>query len=247
VIGMSDARLATIRSLLAKAEATQFPAEAEAFNAKAAALMTRYAIDEAMLDRDSPTGSSPNEVVIEIHRPYIAQKALLVCEVARCLGCRGVRFIPPAGSPSEEVHVVGYPVDLELVEALVTSLMVQLSGTMLRGQPEGLSSAASAAWRRSFIGGFVAEVSDRLKAQRAATIVDVTESDGPARRGESVALVLADREESVDADFARRHPFVRTSRISAGRSRAGHDSGRSAGRSADLGGRRLAGRGALSA
>jgi hypothetical protein len=246
VIGMTDTRLATIRSLLAKAEATPFPAEAEAFNAKAAALMTRYAIDEAMLERDSGQASAPTEIVIEIHRPYIAQKSLLVCEVARCLGCRGVRFIPPAGSPTEEVHVVGYPVDLELVEALVTSLMVQLSGSMMRAQPEGLSSSASAAWRRSFIGGFVAEVSTRLKAQRAATIVDVTEA-ATAGSSSSVALVLADREENVDADFARRHPFVRTSRISAGRSSAGHESGRSAGRSADLGGQRLAGRGALSA
>ena len=44
----SDSRLATIRGLLAKAEATEFAAEAEAFTAKASELMARYSLDEAM-------------------------------------------------------------------------------------------------------------------------------------------------------------------------------------------------------
>ncbi len=44
-----DARLTTIRNLLAKAEATTFPAEAEAFTAKATELMARHRIDEALV------------------------------------------------------------------------------------------------------------------------------------------------------------------------------------------------------
>ena len=44
-----DKRLATIRSLLAKAEATDYPEEAEAFFAKASELISRWAIDEAMI------------------------------------------------------------------------------------------------------------------------------------------------------------------------------------------------------
>ncbi len=244
---MSDERLATIRNLLAKAEATPFPAEAEAFNAKAAALMTRYSIDHAMLESVDGDRSSLAEIVIAIARPYVAQKALLVCEVARQMGCRGVRFIPPPGSASEDVHVVGYPVDLELVEALVTSLLVQLTGSMLRAQPPSGSSSGSAAWRRSFIAGFVSEVSERLEAQRAAVVDEVASSAGEGAR--SVALVLADRDRTVDEEFSRRHPFVRVSRISAGRSRHGHESGRSAGAAADLGrrGQQLPGRRALSA
>ena len=79
----------------------------------------------------------------------------------------------------------------EMVETLVTSLLVQLSGSMLRGQPPSGSPSASAAWRRSFIGGFIETVVVRLEAQRAAVVVDVTES---TTTGTSVALVLADHE-----------------------------------------------------
>ncbi|HVK35191.1 MAG TPA: DUF2786 domain-containing protein, partial [Microlunatus sp.] len=42
-----DKVLSTIRALLAKAESTEFAAEAEALSAKAQAMMTRHAIDEA--------------------------------------------------------------------------------------------------------------------------------------------------------------------------------------------------------
>jgi hypothetical protein len=204
--------------------------------------MERYSVDAAMLARDRGDGAAPGELVIVVHRPYTAQKALLVCEVARCFGCRGVRYLGPDADGGEEVRVVGFPVDLEMVEALVTSLLVQLSGAMLRGQPPAATASASAAWRRSFISGFVGTVTTRLEAQRAAVVVDVT-----AASGTSVALVLADRDARVDADFRRRHPRVRISRVSSGSSRHGHSAGAEAGRLADLGGGRLGGRRTLPA
>jgi hypothetical protein len=233
---MSDRRLETIRALLAQAEATTFPEEAKSFSAKAEALMARYAIDEAMLADHRGDGSTPTEVVITVHRPYPAQKALLVCEVARCFGCVGVRHLAPSGSSTEEVHVVGFSSDLTMVDTLVTSLLVQLSGAMLRGQPSSRTPSASAAWRRSFIGGFIETVVGRLEAQRAAVVVDVTDS---SPSGASVALVLADRESRVDDDVRRRYPRLRTSRISHGSSHHGRRSGRDAGTAADLGGGRL--------
>ena len=42
-----------VQALIAKAESTEFPDEAEAFMAKAQELMTRHAIDLAMLDGES--------------------------------------------------------------------------------------------------------------------------------------------------------------------------------------------------
>jgi hypothetical protein len=236
--GVSDERLEKIRALLAKAEATPFPEEAETFNTKASELMAKYSIDEAMLARDRGDGSAPGELVVVVHRPYTAQKALLVCEVARCFGCRGVRFLGGPGSTSEEVRVVGFPVDLELVETLVTSLLVQLSGSMLRSQPAFSSAAGSAAWRRSFISGVVGAVIERLESRRAAVIVDVTEASTTVG-SPSVALVLADRAATVEDEFRRRHPHLRISRVSSGSSRHGHAAGQVAGRTADLGGDRL--------
>ncbi len=80
-----SARLVTIRSLLAKAESTEFPAEAEAFTAKAQAMMTEARIDEATVRASSgrPSTSRVSAIRIGIDEPYIASKQTLLHVVAR--------------------------------------------------------------------------------------------------------------------------------------------------------------------
>ncbi len=237
----SDDRLSTIRGLLAKAEATPYPAEAEAFLAKASALMSRYALDEAAVWASAEGGGErPTERRVVLRRPYLGQKAILVHEVAKVFGCRAVRF-PMQNSQTEEVSVVGFPSDLEVVEALVTSLLVQAGTAMAAAQPEGLDSAGSAGWRRSFLMGFITQVSDRLRAEHEKA----TEATEAPAGGGSMALVLADRASDVEDELRRLHPYIRTARVSAGRSAAGRAAGRSAGRRADLGHRRVGTRRAL--
>jgi len=224
-----DHRLSLVRALLAKAEASEFPDEAEAFTAKASELIARYAIDDALLwaaDRSE----DPTELRLELLAPYLAQKALLVDAVARAQGCRAVRLGSRSGSGREQVSVVGFPGDLSRVETLVTSLLVQLTSAMLAGAPEGLSASASAGWRRSFIVGFADSVRVRLEVDRR----DRSESGGPGRSGSSVALVLVEREQHVAGEFRRRFPHVRSSWASSGSSRSGADAGRRAGREASL-------------
>lgn len=83
-----DSRLATIRSLLAKAESTPYSEEAEAFTAKATALMARYSIDQALLwAADTAQHAEPVERRLVVHRPFTAQKAVLVNQVATALRC----------------------------------------------------------------------------------------------------------------------------------------------------------------
>jgi Protein of unknown function (DUF2786) len=258
-----DRRLATIRSLLAKAEATEFPEEAETFFAKASELISRWAIDEAMLwDGEDRAGrEQPDELQLVVHSPYLAQKAVLIGAVARAHGCRAVRLTSGPGTRSEIVSIVGFPSDLRWVETLVTSLLVQLTSAMLTLCPRGVSASASASWRRSFIIGFAEEVGDRLEMDRAKAAAERTSGAGtasadgtsegaaaPASPGPSVALVLASRVEEVDDDFSRRHPYVRSSWASSGRSATGRKAGQRAGRDAALtrggiGGRRALGSG----
>src|SRR5690606_31701227 len=66
-----DRRLDTIRALLAKAEATDFPEEAEAFFAKASELISRWAIDEALLwaGADASGREQPDELQLVVHTP----------------------------------------------------------------------------------------------------------------------------------------------------------------------------------
>lgn len=245
---VDDRRLATIRSLLAKAEATGFPEEAEAFFNNASELIARYAIDEAILWAGGSTArESPSELRLVVHSPYLGQKAVLVSRVAAAHGCRAIRFQGSSVDQGETVAVIGFPSDLRWVETLVTSLLVQLTAAMLASCPRGLGSAQSAGWRRSFIIGFADEVASRLQLDRevAARDADAGASAGRGRTENSVALVLVERSEEVRDEFRRRFPYTRTSRTSAGSSRAGHSAGRAAGRDAALTRDSLAGRRAL--
>jgi hypothetical protein len=236
---IDDRRLATIRSLLAKAEATEFPEEAEAFFNKASELIARYAIDEAMI---WATGTirreQPDELRLVVHAPYLAQKAVLVSAVAQAHGCRAIRFGPRSAPDGEIVAVIGFPTDLRWVATLVTSLLVQLTSAMLARCPRGLSSAQSASWRRSFIIGFADEVAARLQVDREMAARDADAACADQRRGNqgehSVSLVLLERSEEVRNEFRRRFPHTRTARASVGTSRAGHTAGREAGRDAAL-------------
>lgn len=258
-----DRRLATIRGLLAKAEATDFEHEAEVFFNKASELIARWAIDDAMLwdGAGSNEREIPDELQLRVDSPYLAQKAILVAGVARANGCRAVRLSSGRGARSEIVSVVGFPSDLKWVETLVTSLLVQLTSTMLRSAPRGMTASASASWRRSYIVGFSETVTVRLEADRAAAANQNGAGDTPDAGGEpgrtrgddadrsgadaasgaggvvdgpSVELVLASREREVDADYRRRFPYIRSSWASSGGSVSGRNAGRQAGREASL-------------
>ncbi len=79
----SDPKLLTrIRALLAKAEGTDYPHEAEALTAKAQDLMTRHAIDEALLHAQAGDSITVIGRRIHIDNPYALEKATLLNGVA---------------------------------------------------------------------------------------------------------------------------------------------------------------------
>ena len=115
---VDERTLAKVRALLAKAESTTFPAEAEALSAKAQELMTRYRIDGVQLAGEGDPGPSGRRVWID--QPYIGPKVALLRAVARANSCRAIEI----GSDGC-VHLVGHARDLEAVELLFTSLLLQ--------------------------------------------------------------------------------------------------------------------------
>jgi hypothetical protein len=259
----TDPRLHTIRSLLAKAEATQFPAEAEAFTAKAAELMARYAIDETLLwAHRGENRDTPGELRLKLHRPFTPQKAILITAIASVFGCRAIRLGRLTAEPVEHMSVIGLQSDLQLVDTLATSLMVQMAVAMAAATvPPGVAGGALADWRRSFIIGFVNVVAQRLKEVYATESQNHSRSQGSdtgsecdtpstlrnTTLSESTALALRDKEEAVETEFRLRFPNVRSSSVSGGRSRHGQQAGGAAGGRADLGTRRFSARGRLTA
>jgi hypothetical protein len=232
---MTDTMLERVRKLLAKAEDPACtPAEAEALNDKAAELIAKYGVDQALLAAASPGADPVGDRVISIHPPYALDKAGLLGAVAFALRCRSVRRKEWIGdSYSYGMHLFGCESDLERTELLFTSLLVQAS--------YGLAAAAVPAWeplatfRRSWLAGFTQAVGRRLRdAEHRATAA--ADQSGPET---SMALVLADRGDRVAQRVAEVYPRLG----SAGPRRlmgSGAGAGYVAGQRADLGGTRLA-------
>ena len=200
-----DRRLDTVRALLAKAEATEFPEEAEAFFAKASELISRWAIDEAMLwaGADASGRDQPDELQLVVHTPYLPQKAVLIGAVAQANNCRAVRLVGGAGARSEIISIIGFPTDLRWVETLVTSLLVQLTSAMLAKCPPGTSASATASWRRSFIIGYAEEVGSRLEMDRDAS---TSSTEGAAAEEAAAGSGRGVRAAAVARSISRREP-----------------------------------------
>src|SRR3546814_13183034 len=94
--------------MLAKAESTQFPAEAEALLAKAQELMSRHAIDEAMLQsagRAASDAVTTTVVVTTAH--YAGAKASLLGAIAAANHCRVIMQTGGGGERRAEERRVG--------------------------------------------------------------------------------------------------------------------------------------------
>ena len=220
--------MALVLGLLAKAESTTHPAEADAFLAKAQELMARHAIDDAMLAAAGRTERANVENVrIMCEAPYATTKVLLLAVIAEANDCRAIRLTKGA---NQAVQVYGYEVDLAHVQALYVHLSLQATRTLLAER------ATSRKFRHAFLLAFASRVGERLAAAKRRAQADYEHEHREA--GGSVALVLADRRSHVDRIYEIEHPkttYVRTSVSSA----QGLAAGRVAGDRADLGGRRL--------
>lgn len=232
---MSDAMLDKVRKLLAKAEDPACtPAEAEAFNIKAAELIAKYGVDRAMLAEADPTSDIVGDRVIDLPAPYAVDKCALLAGVAGALRCRSVRRQSRVGTRNDfAMHLFGFGSDLDRVELLFTSLLVQASQSLSAQTVPPWEHVA--AYRRSWLAGFTHAVTARLSAAEARATEDgSTASPG----GRSVALVLADRGAHVERRVADVYPRLRFAgpRRLAG---SGRSQGYAAGQRADLGGTKI--------
>ena len=124
--GLDAKTLERVRALLAKAESTSFPEEAEAFTIKAQELMARYGIDAAMVAAARHDQSAPSRRVVRLDAPYSSAKAILLSVIARANRCAMVW-----STVDHEAQVFGFDVDLDVVELLYVSLHLQATSAML--------------------------------------------------------------------------------------------------------------------
>jgi hypothetical protein len=202
--------LGKIRALLAKAESTEFAEEAEALSARAQALMAKYSIDHALLAAESGREEAPGGRRLGVDNPYEAPKVTLLQTVAQANRCRVV-WSKEIGL----VTVIGFPADLDAVELLFTSLLVQANTAMLRtgGKRDGAGRSRTRAFRQSFLLAYAVRIGERLSeaadhAEQAAVAEQRAAADGPAgdgakddvavRKSTDLVPFLAARHRAVD-------------------------------------------------
>jgi Protein of unknown function (DUF2786) len=195
--------LAKVRALLAKAESTDFNEEAEALSAKAQELMSRYALDRALLDHGRGLRQQATLSRIWLDNPYVSPKAMLVDAVARANRCCSVldnRF--------GLATVVGDPGDLRAVELLATSLLLQGSRAMLSAGSQssyrGVSRTRS--YRQSFLVAYASRIGERLREANEASVSCVEDS--------RLLPVLASRSRAVDELMEQAFPRLVAKQVS---------------------------------
>ncbi|WP_028810340.1 DUF2786 domain-containing protein [Streptomyces flavidovirens] len=208
--------LTRVRALLAKAEATDYPDEAEALTAKAQELMARHSIDAALLAARGHTGDVPTACRIGVDAPYETAKAILLDAAACANRCRAVW-----NSGLGFSTVVGFEADLESVELLYTSLLVQGTAAMTRA--EAAQRAGGRKRTKSFRQAFLTAYASRVGHRLSEATEHVTQEAGG-----SLLPVLAARDVAVEDRAERMFPQTTSTRVRGVSDHAGWEHGTAA-------------------
>jgi hypothetical protein len=218
-----DQRVLTrIRALLAKAESTTFAPEAETFTAGAQSLMARHSIDRALLaSLEQRSCEDPDGRRIGIDNPYDGPKAMLLGAVAGANRCRTV-WSRDLGFST----VIGFSVDLDAVELLFTSLLVQATASMMQSgsRIDGQGRSRTRSFRQSFLTAYASRIGQRLTETTGIQTSEVAAQ--PA--GRDLLPVLAARSEAVDKAVNAMFPQMTTHRVGSVTHQEGWLSGLSA-------------------
>lgn len=232
---MSDpSMLRKIRGLLTKAESTPYGPEQDLLQAKASELMAQYRITEAMLAAGKSDSEDRKVVTRSISigaGPYVRARLHLLAGIADVFDAQTATW---AGWDGRTVEITAMAGDLEAIEVLYTSLLIQATEAAVQNPtPPGENTTA---WRRAFMFGFSQAARERVREAHKAAVSDAEAANS---EGMSVSLVLADRANLVNEAFRRRYPKLRTMRSTNVRSAEGFTRGTAAGAEADIGQERI--------
>lgn len=221
-----------VRKMLAMAEGTANPNEADAFSRKAAELIAVHRIDPERLRAESHHDLDVIEV--ELGRgAYVRGRLSLLGAVGDAHGCKVVYEVRRIGTVA---FVAGYRSDLETVALLYHSLHTQASSRM--AAERRATAAATQQWRRSFLFGYADQIRTMLRqsADEAHRQSVATGTALPALRA---------RDRRVEEFSRERFGRVVAARRPKAAIATGWEAGRNAATRADLGRERVAGRRAI--
>ncbi len=237
-----EALVHKVRKLLAKAESTTNPNEAEAFSAKAAELIAANRLDPDHVRESLEHGALALRRIPLGRGAYVRARLALLMAVARAHDCEVVFETGPAGTVAV---VAGFDVDLVVTGLLYESLHIQAANQMATAKLA--TPAATQRWRRSFLFGYARRIGEMLSVSR-------NQASPPARSGPPTLFDESARSSTPDVlgrsarvkEFAK-DAFgpVRAARGVRPSTAAGWNDGHRAAGRADVGRGRLRGRRAL--
>jgi hypothetical protein len=191
--------------------------------------MARYGINRARIGALHPETDKDTSKIIECHNPFARVDAQLLRGLANALGCQPILL---AGNGSQRVHVFGYESDLERLDVLYTSVLLQMHSKLAAiGRVPG-DGARARAWRRSWLLGYAAAVIKRVKDAEKRVTDEAAVEDQPGSK--STALVLVDRSLVIRQKLRAEYPHTRMTQATY--SGGGFAQGHAAGMQANLGG-----------
>jgi hypothetical protein len=209
---------------------------AETYRSQAVAMLNRYQLDAALLERKSKVKEDVILKTLTCEGTLQKRWWTLLHVVTMEGGCRSVgRQIDWVRPKRTEVDVIGFPSDVEAAELLWTSLMLQAQAELRRAMPSCPPGLNRLTFQKNFLDAFNGTIMRRLQKERADAVASVEKEDGTG----SLLPVLRDRkarvDEFVDARFGR---LRKGSRTGTGTS-AGRSEGAAAGSRASMGEVRL--------
>jgi hypothetical protein len=220
--------ISKVRKLLAMAEGSPNPNEADAFSRKAAELIAAHRIDPDRLRAEAGDDLDVRE--FELGRgAYVRGRLAVLQVVAEGHGCRVVFEVRERGTGA---YVAGFRSDLDTVELLFHSLHTQASSRM--AAERRATAAATQQWRRSFLFGYADQIRSMLRSTADEAVRHVHPS--------SAALpALRARDRRVDEYSRHRFGRVVAARRPKPATVTGWEAGRRAASRADLGRSRVGG------
>lgn len=240
---MSDDRetmIEKVEKLLRKAERAGTPEEADAFFSKAQELMTKWSIDETILNLSGEATRSDDlteEVVIMKRSGYFDPMVRLIAGIGLANDVKVLVRKPSSWGVNAGAVLIGWKTDIEKTKMLYASLLLQLSRERrrdltdeIRAYPESMRNR----WKHSYSFAYADRIAERLAEVVAATKEEAVRADSTG----SLLPALLDRKDAVDRYYAEK-PKGKANNRSRLMDRDGLNSGRSAANRADLGGSRV--------
>lgn len=228
--------LKLITKLLAKAESTPFPAEAQAFQEHAERLMVRYGIEQASVDAEVGKAGKPREAMIEERVEFAGQYRVGLARGFSYIAAAfdSVTVLQATTTSKKLLYLIGAASDVGQILRLFSSLRIQMATAMAvwwlgYDFKDFLTAHEKTLERRQFQLGFLSTVAQRIEHIHRSEVA----SGSPGS-----SLMLANRRDRAEQHAKELYPEVRRGRsqaLSVG-SRDAHSAGVSAGITATVNG-----------